>query len=197
MITRVGDKVPAIRTFAFWTLARLANDLENNDILELFLEELQLEQKGEVRKIIVMSLPPSSRTLSVIIDSTLYVSELVRKAAYYVLASKYPLQSLRLITEDLRAHNIDKAKLAELWYDERKNTKATEDMWGRGLLKHFQFSNGDYIHDYTSKTYDLAHPILKGTEGGLVLREFLAEEGFVIGEYHEVLGRDHLYQVIG
>ncbi|KAL6575410.1 hypothetical protein OROMI_012695 [Orobanche minor] len=96
MITRVGDKVPAIRTFAFRALARFANDLENNDILELFLEELQLEQKGEVRKIIVMSLPPSSRTLSVIIDSTLDVSELVRKAAYYVLASKYPLQSLSI-----------------------------------------------------------------------------------------------------
>ncbi|KAL6507655.1 hypothetical protein OROGR_023850 [Orobanche gracilis] len=96
MITRVGDKVPAIRTFAFRALARFANDLENNDILELFLEELKLEQKGEVRKIIVMSLPPSSRTLSVIIDSTLDVSELVRKAAYYVLASKYPLQSLSI-----------------------------------------------------------------------------------------------------
>ncbi|KAL6521343.1 hypothetical protein OROGR_017912 [Orobanche gracilis] len=59
-------------------------------------------------------------------------------------------------------------------------------MWGHGLLKHFQFSNGDYIRDYASKTCDLAHPILKGSEGGLGLGEFLAEEGFVVGEYHEV-----------
>ncbi|KAL6521344.1 hypothetical protein OROGR_017913 [Orobanche gracilis] len=91
-----------------------------------------------------------------------------------------------LITEDLRAHNIDEAKLAELWYNERKNTKATEAMWGRGLLKNFQFSNGDYIRDYASKTYDLAHSILKGSEGGLGLGEFLAEEGFVVGKYYKV-----------
>lgn len=49
----------------------------------------------DVRKIIVLSLPPSSETLSMIIDCTLDVSESVRKAAYCVLASKFPLQSLR------------------------------------------------------------------------------------------------------
>lgn len=51
----------------------------------------------DVRKVIVLSLPPSSETLSMIIDCTLDVNESVRKAAYCVLASKLPLQSLRLI----------------------------------------------------------------------------------------------------
>lgn len=50
----------------------------------------------DVRKILVLSLPPSSETLSMIIDCTLDVNESVRKAAYCVLASKFPLQSLRL-----------------------------------------------------------------------------------------------------
>lgn len=44
---------------------------------------------------IVVSLPPSSATSQVIIDYTLDVSESVRKAAYFVLANKFPLQSLR------------------------------------------------------------------------------------------------------
>ncbi|KAK6154122.1 hypothetical protein DH2020_013761 [Rehmannia glutinosa] len=95
MMLRVGDKVSAVRVYAVRALARFANDSENSDILKLFLEKLQLEQNGEVRKTIVLSLPPSSETLSMIIDCTLDVSESVRKAAYCVLASKFPLQSLR------------------------------------------------------------------------------------------------------
>ena len=49
----------------------------------------------EVRKTVLLSLPPSNATLEVIIDCTLDVSESVRKAAYCVLANKFPLQSLR------------------------------------------------------------------------------------------------------
>ncbi|KAL8550153.1 hypothetical protein ACS0TY_008830 [Phlomoides rotata] len=96
MKLRASDKVPAVRTFAVRSLARFANDSENSDILELLLEKLPLEQNGDVRKVIVLSLPPSSATLSLIIDCTLDVSESVRKAAYCVLASKFPLQSLSI-----------------------------------------------------------------------------------------------------
>ena len=49
----------------------------------------------DVRKTIVLSLPPSNATSQVIIDCTTDVSESVRKAAYCVLANKFPLQSLR------------------------------------------------------------------------------------------------------
>ncbi|KAH6796928.1 ARM repeat superfamily protein [Perilla frutescens var. hirtella] len=96
MKIRAGDKVPAVRTFAVRSLARFANDAENSDVLELFLEKLPLEQNGDVRKILVLSLPVSNETLSMIIDCTLDVNESVRKAAYCVLASKFPLQSLSI-----------------------------------------------------------------------------------------------------
>lgn len=49
----------------------------------------------DVRKTIVLSLPPSNKTLAAIIDCTLDVSESVRRAVYFVVASKFPLQSLR------------------------------------------------------------------------------------------------------
>lgn len=49
----------------------------------------------EVRKTIVLSLPPSNATSQVIVDCTVDVSESIRKAAYCVLANKFPLQSLR------------------------------------------------------------------------------------------------------
>lgn len=49
----------------------------------------------DVRKAIVLSLPPSNATSAAIIDRTLDISESVRKAAYFSLASKFPLQSLR------------------------------------------------------------------------------------------------------
>lgn len=53
----------------------------------------------EVRKTIVLSLPPSNATTQAIIDCTLDVNESVRKAAYFVLANKVPLQSLRSDSE--------------------------------------------------------------------------------------------------
>ncbi|KAL5810121.1 hypothetical protein ACOSQ4_026689 [Xanthoceras sorbifolium] len=96
MKVRVGDKVPVIRTFAVRSLSRFVNDSDNSDIVCLFLEVLPLEQNAEVRKTIVLSVPPSNATSQAIIDCTLDVSEAVRKAAYCVLANKFPLQSLSI-----------------------------------------------------------------------------------------------------
>ncbi|KAG6777373.1 hypothetical protein POTOM_017194 [Populus tomentosa] len=96
MKLRVADKVPAIRTFAVRALSRFVNDTENSDILDLFLEVLPLEQNAEVRKTIVLALPPSNATSPAIIDCTLDMSESVRKAAFCVLANKFPLQSLSI-----------------------------------------------------------------------------------------------------
>ncbi|XP_010528558.1 PREDICTED: condensin complex subunit 3 [Tarenaya hassleriana] len=96
MMQRLRDKVPVIRTFAVRALSRFVNDSENSDILDLLLEELPLEQNPEVRKTIVLSLPPSNSTTQAIIDCTLDVNESVRKAAYSVLANKVPLQSLSI-----------------------------------------------------------------------------------------------------
>ncbi|KAI4299612.1 hypothetical protein L6164_033053 [Bauhinia variegata] len=101
MKLRVIDKIPGVRTFAVRALARFVNDSENSDILDLFLEVLPLEQNAEVRKMIVLSLPPSVSTSQAIIDCTLDVSESVRKAAYCVLANKFPLQSLSIKLRNL------------------------------------------------------------------------------------------------
>ncbi|VFQ99691.1 unnamed protein product [Cuscuta campestris] len=96
MKLRVGDKVPAVRTFAVRALSRFVIDAENSDVLELLLQTLALEPNPIVRKTIVLSLPPSHSTATTVIECTLDSSETVRKAAYYVLASKFPLQSLSI-----------------------------------------------------------------------------------------------------
>lgn len=44
MKLRVGDKVPAVRTFAIRALSRFVNDSENSDVLEFFMQTLLLEQ---------------------------------------------------------------------------------------------------------------------------------------------------------
>ncbi|XP_042473762.1 condensin complex subunit 3-like isoform X1 [Zingiber officinale] len=96
MKQRVGDKVPAIRGFAIRALSRFANGGEDSDIVVLFLETLPGETNSEVRKSIVLSLPPSDMTSEAIITSTLDVSESLRKAAYLVLASRFPLPTLSI-----------------------------------------------------------------------------------------------------
>ncbi|XP_039845098.1 condensin complex subunit 3-like isoform X2 [Panicum virgatum] len=96
MKVRVQDKIPAIRSFAVRALSRFAGDGEDGGIVDLFLETLDNEQNAEVRKTIVLSLPPSNATLESVIESTLDVSESVRRAAYSVLSTKFPLQSLSI-----------------------------------------------------------------------------------------------------
>ncbi|KAL0921586.1 hypothetical protein M5K25_008672 [Dendrobium thyrsiflorum] len=93
---RLEDKVPTIRGFAVCALSRFASDTENSNIVELFLRNLSQEQNADIRKMIVLSLPPSNTTSSSVVESTLDVSESVRKAAYFVLGSKFPLQSLSI-----------------------------------------------------------------------------------------------------
>ena len=46
MKVRVLDKVPSIRMFAVRALSRFANDSENGDILNLFLEVIPMEQNA-------------------------------------------------------------------------------------------------------------------------------------------------------
>ncbi|KAF3331541.1 condensin complex subunit 3 [Carex littledalei] len=94
MKVRIGDKIPGIRAFAVRALSRFADD--ESDIVDLFLEALPVEQNPDVRKTIILSLPPSSATLEVIVEATLDVSGLVRRAAHCVLASKFPLQALSI-----------------------------------------------------------------------------------------------------
>ncbi|PSS26776.1 Condensin complex subunit 3 like [Actinidia chinensis var. chinensis] len=104
MKLRVADKVPVIRTFAVRSLSRFVNDSENGDILDLLLDAIPLEQNAEVRKTIILALPPSNATSAEIINCTLDASESVRKAVYCVLASKFPLQSLSIKLRTIILH---------------------------------------------------------------------------------------------
>uniref|UniRef100_A0A0E0LA37 Nuclear condensin complex subunit 3 C-terminal domain-containing protein n=1 Tax=Oryza punctata TaxID=4537 RepID=A0A0E0LA37_ORYPU len=96
MKVRVQDKIPGIRAFAVRALSRFASDGEDSDIVDLFLETFEKDKNVEVRKAIILSLPPSNATLETVIESTLDVSESVRRAAYCVLSTKFPLQSLSI-----------------------------------------------------------------------------------------------------
>ncbi|GJN00126.1 hypothetical protein PR202_ga17289 [Eleusine coracana subsp. coracana] len=88
-------------------------DTEQNAVCEIILDSSQLLVFGyiavvvlsdydllscvkEVRKTIILSLPPSNSTLESVIESTLDVNESVRRAAYSVLSTKFPLQSLSI-----------------------------------------------------------------------------------------------------
>uniref|UniRef100_A0A5B6ZJY2 Putative condensin complex subunit 3 n=1 Tax=Davidia involucrata TaxID=16924 RepID=A0A5B6ZJY2_DAVIN len=164
MKLHVGDRAPIIRTFAVRALSRFAYDSENGDILDLFLEALPLEQNAEVRKTIVLSLPPSNTTATAIINRTLDVSESVRKAAYCVLASKFPLQSLsiKLRTIILQRGFADRSAVVT-----EVCLKLMKDEW---LLK---YCNGDPIEllKYLDvETYELVGESVMGSllKAGLV-----------------------------
>ncbi|AQL02929.1 ARM repeat superfamily protein [Zea mays] len=96
MKVRVQDKNAAIRTYAVRALSRFAVEGEDGGIVDLFLETLDNEPNAEVRKTIVFSLPPSNNTLESVVESMLDISESVRRAAYSVLATKFPLQTLSI-----------------------------------------------------------------------------------------------------
>ncbi|KAK0596897.1 hypothetical protein LWI29_019973 [Acer saccharum] len=151
MKVRVEDKVSLIRTFAVRSLSRFVNDSDNSDILHLFLEVLPLEQNVEVRKIIVLSLPPSNATSQAIIDCTLDVSESVRKAAYCVLANKFPLQSLSGLQTTAVETRVELLKYLDVETYELVGESVMEALLKDGSVK---LSDGESIREYISSASD-------------------------------------------
>ncbi|ERM95845.1 condensin complex subunit 3 [Amborella trichopoda] len=96
MKQRMQDKVPTVRAFAVRALARFASDSENEDIVDLYRQVLAGEHNAEVRKMLVLSMPPSKLTAMDVIERTLDISDSVRNSAYIVLAKNFPLQSLSI-----------------------------------------------------------------------------------------------------
>ncbi|WJZ91043.1 hypothetical protein VitviT2T_010152 [Vitis vinifera] len=185
MKLRVGDKVPLVRALAVRALARFANDSENSDILDLFLEALPLEHNAEVRKMIVLSLPPSNATSVAIFDHTLDVSEVVRKAAYYILANKFPLQSLSIKVRTIilqRGHTDCSAAVT------KECLKLLKDEW---LVK---CCNGDPIEllKYLDvETYELVgesvmEALLKA--GAVQLQDDQSIRQFIVSTSNEIEG---------
>ncbi|ESW35371.1 hypothetical protein PHAVU_001G229600 [Phaseolus vulgaris] len=180
MMVRVRDKIPVVRTFAVRALSRFVNDSVNSDILDLLLEVLLLEQNADVRKMIVLSLPPSTATAQVIIDCTLDVSESVRKAAYCVLANKFPLQSLsiKLRTVILRRGLADRSLAVS-----KECFKLLKDEW---LTK---CCNGDPVEllkyldveTYESVSESVMEALLKGglvkLQNGSSIQQYISSNG--------------------
>lgn len=148
MMVRVRDKVPVIRTFAVRSLSRFVNDPDNTDILDLLLEVLPLEQNPEVRKTIVLSLPPSNATTQAIIDCTLDVNESVRKAAYSVLANKVPLQSLSI---KLRTTILERGLADRAVNVSKECLKLMKDQW---LSNSCQGDPIDFLKYLDVETYE-------------------------------------------
>ncbi|KAL2333220.1 hypothetical protein Fmac_014433 [Flemingia macrophylla] len=180
MMVRVRDKIPVVRTFAVRALSRFVNDSVNSDILDLFIEMLPLEQNADVRKMIVLSLPPSSATSQVIIDCTLDVNESVRKAAYCVLANKFPLQSLsiKFRTSILRRGLADRSVAVS-----KECFKLLRDEW---LIK---CCNGDPlellkyldVETYESVSESVMEALLKGglmkLQNGASILQYISSNG--------------------
>ncbi|XP_031491341.1 uncharacterized protein LOC116258361 [Nymphaea colorata] len=133
---RIQDKIPLVRAFAVRALARFAVDAENGDVVELFRKSLSSESNAEVRKMLVLSMPPSNFTSLDIIERTLDPNESVRKAAYYVLANKFPIQTLSIKqrTVILQRGLVDRSPAVK-----KECTKLMKDAW---LMK---CCNGDPI----------------------------------------------------
>ncbi|KAI3920841.1 hypothetical protein MKW98_005667 [Papaver atlanticum] len=93
-----ANKTARLRSFHLISeiIMRLPNDAEVSDELWDEVIDCMNIRNAEVRKNIILSLPPTNATSATIIDCTLDVSESVRKAAYCVLANKFPLQSLSI-----------------------------------------------------------------------------------------------------
>ncbi|CAI9763484.1 unnamed protein product [Fraxinus pennsylvanica] len=177
MKLRVGDKVPVVRSFAVRALLRFANESENRDIIDLFLLALPLEQNADVRKTIVLSLPPSNETLSIIIESTLDVSESVRKAAFCVIASKFPLQtlSIKLRTTMLQRGLADRSTAVA-----KECLKLMKDEWllqccNRDPIELLKFLD---VETYESVGESVMATLLKeglvSLQDGQTIRQFLA-----------------------
>ncbi|XP_022880704.1 uncharacterized protein LOC111397973 [Olea europaea var. sylvestris] len=177
MKSRVGDKFPVVRSFAIRALLRFANESENRDIIDLFLQALPLEQNADVRKTIVLSLPPSNETLSTIIDSTLDVSESVRKAAFCVIASKFPLQtlSIKIRTTILQRGLADRSKAVA-----KECLKLMKDEWllqccNRDPIELLKFLD---VETYESVGESVMATLLKegwvSLKDGQTIRQFLA-----------------------
>ncbi|KAK1302859.1 hypothetical protein QJS10_CPB12g01370 [Acorus calamus] len=136
----VEDIAPSVRSFAVRALARFAVDVEAGGIADFLLGQLPREPTAvqfiEVRKMIILSIPPANTTSAVIVECTLDVSDSVRQAAYCVLANKYPLQSLSIKVRT----TILKRGLTDRSAPVRKEClKMLKDEW---LSK---YSNGDPV----------------------------------------------------
>ncbi|KAJ7517851.1 hypothetical protein O6H91_21G042500 [Diphasiastrum complanatum] len=101
MHRRIRDKVPTVRFFAARALGRLVSpddsgDFDTDTTVMQYRIALANDQNVDVRKMVVMSMPPSNSTIADIVERSADVNEVVRKVVFTVLGSKFPIQSLSI-----------------------------------------------------------------------------------------------------
>ncbi|KAL2651267.1 hypothetical protein R1flu_019395 [Riccia fluitans] len=103
MLRRMQDKMTSVRVFAARALSRLvtADDIDNDKTVLAYRQALKSDQRAEVRKMVVLSMPAMNATVADVVEQTADVSEVVRKSTYTVLATKFRLQSLSIMQRAL------------------------------------------------------------------------------------------------
>ncbi|CAN4126860.1 unnamed protein product [Withania somnifera] len=135
---RVGDKVAAVRTFAVRALLRFVNDTENVDILELFLETLPLEQNADVRRTIVLCLPPSHASSAAIIDiklRTLILERGLADRASSVVRECFRMLKDEWLTKCCNGDPLELLKYLDVETYESVGESATDSLLKAGLIK--------------------------------------------------------------
>ncbi|BBN11728.1 condensin complex subunit 3 [Marchantia polymorpha subsp. ruderalis] len=103
MQRRMQDKLTSVRVYAARALSRLVitDDIENDRTVTAYRQALDFDQSAEVRKMVVMSMPAMNVTVADMVERTADISEVVRKAAYHILGTKFRIQSLSIMQRAL------------------------------------------------------------------------------------------------
>ncbi|KAL3677038.1 hypothetical protein R1sor_026986 [Riccia sorocarpa] len=103
MQRRMQDRMTSVRVFAARALSRLVttDDIENDRTVLAYRQALKSDQRAEVRKMVVLSMPAMNATVADVVEQTADVSETVRKSTYNVLANKFRIESLSIMQRAL------------------------------------------------------------------------------------------------
>lgn len=127
MLERLKDKCPVVRYHAVLAMVRLQDPSDENcPVIKAYLFLLNCDPNPDVRRAVLSSIAPSTKTLASIVGRTRDVKDTVRKTAYEVLSEKIHIKALsialrlQLVNEGLndRAENVRQAcsgKLLQTW----------------------------------------------------------------------------------
>ncbi|XP_078359066.1 condensin complex subunit 3-like [Oculina patagonica] len=97
MLTRLHDKIPAVRVQAVAAISRLQDPSDPECIvMSTYLKLMSNDTSAEVRRAVLLNIALSSQTLEGIIERTQDVTDSVRKLAYRILADKVSIKSLTI-----------------------------------------------------------------------------------------------------
>ncbi|XP_052772230.1 condensin complex subunit 3-like isoform X2 [Mya arenaria] len=97
MLDRLKDKCPVVRYHAVLAMARLQDPTDENcPVIRAYLFLLNCDPSHDVRRAVLTSIAPSTKTLSSVVGRTRDVKEMVRKTAYEVISEKIHIKALSI-----------------------------------------------------------------------------------------------------